>query len=191
MKKSEARDILGVDSLEDISGIKAAFRNLCHQHHPDIGGDRAMFEQIQIAYKRLTNDEDLSPDVGRAYSELLSAFENVISSTKLPNTIDLMYRVNEVIERAINSIDNNITALSFEEEKINIVLRRLKCKTNHNPITLALTDKSESINDTIADLRYQKSILELSLVLSKNYSYNFDSTTANSNPFSNFKLSLS
>lgn len=46
-------DILGVahDATED--QIKQAYKKLAREHHPDKGGDKAKFQEIQHAYETL------------------------------------------------------------------------------------------------------------------------------------------
>ena len=47
-------EILNVATNADTSEIKKAYRSLSLQHHPDKGGDAAVFNQISLAYKALS-----------------------------------------------------------------------------------------------------------------------------------------
>lgn len=49
-------DILGVDKKATQDDIKKAFRKLAQKHHPDKGGDEAMFKEITEAYSVLGDD---------------------------------------------------------------------------------------------------------------------------------------
>lgn len=51
-------DILGVPQNCEQDEIRVAYRRMAKLHHPDAGGDREMFEEIQIAYKRLSDPKD-------------------------------------------------------------------------------------------------------------------------------------
>lgn len=53
MRNSEARKILGVNQTDSPEEIKAAYRKLAMKHHPDRGGDQAMFVKIKDAYETL------------------------------------------------------------------------------------------------------------------------------------------
>lgn len=48
---------LGVDRNATPEDIKRAYRKLANQHHPDKGGDTAMFQKIQTAYETLSDPQ--------------------------------------------------------------------------------------------------------------------------------------
>lgn len=48
---------LGVEKNSNPDEIKKAYRKLASKHHPDKGGDTAMFQQIQIAYDTLSDPD--------------------------------------------------------------------------------------------------------------------------------------
>jgi curved DNA-binding protein len=48
-------DILGVKSTAEPDEIKRAYRKLASQHHPDKGGDVAKFQEIEQAYRTLSD----------------------------------------------------------------------------------------------------------------------------------------
>ncbi len=50
-------DVLGVATDANESDIKKAYRKLASQHHPDKGGDKKQFQQIQEAYDTLGDNQ--------------------------------------------------------------------------------------------------------------------------------------
>lgn len=48
---------LGVDKTSSPDEIKKAYRKLASQHHPDKGGDTAMFQKIEEAYRILSDPQ--------------------------------------------------------------------------------------------------------------------------------------
>lgn len=47
--------VLGVDQKASADEIKRAYRKLASQHHPDKGGDKTRFQEIQAAYDTLSD----------------------------------------------------------------------------------------------------------------------------------------
>jgi curved DNA-binding protein CbpA len=48
-------EIIGVERTATDDAIRAAFRSLARQHHPDVGGDAARFTEIARAYEVLSD----------------------------------------------------------------------------------------------------------------------------------------
>ena len=54
---SEYYNILGVNKNASEDEIKQAYRNLAKTHHPDKGGNKEKFQEIQEAYDTLSDPQ--------------------------------------------------------------------------------------------------------------------------------------
>ena len=52
---SDYYDILGISKSASDDEIKNAYRKLAKTHHPDKGGDKNKFQEIQTAYETLSD----------------------------------------------------------------------------------------------------------------------------------------
>lgn len=53
-QRPEALETLGLPDTASKDDIRQRYRQLVQQHHPDKGGDPAVFQEVQAAYERLT-----------------------------------------------------------------------------------------------------------------------------------------
>jgi hypothetical protein len=55
-KREEARELLGVGDTLDIDEINKKYKQLARDHHPDMGGDTKIFQEINNAHKLLKRE---------------------------------------------------------------------------------------------------------------------------------------
>ena len=53
-------ETLGIPKTASPEEIKRAYRKLASQHHPDKGGDTAKFQQVEEAYRILSDPQKRS-----------------------------------------------------------------------------------------------------------------------------------
>jgi DnaJ-class molecular chaperone len=76
---------LGVDRNASPDEIKRAYRKLASQHHPDKGGDKAKFQDIQAAYDTLSNPDKRAqydnpqPQFGGGFNGAPPGFEDIFA----------------------------------------------------------------------------------------------------------------
>ncbi len=61
MDVDRALERLGLDRSCDIAQVKRSFRRLAHDHHPDRGGDSAVFAELSLAYRTLLEQHEARP----------------------------------------------------------------------------------------------------------------------------------
>ena len=54
---SKPHEILGIAIDAPKDEIRRAYKRLAHKHHPDRGGDPAMFDQVNKAYKSMNSEQ--------------------------------------------------------------------------------------------------------------------------------------
>lgn len=57
MSKRDCYEVLGIERSASADEIKKAYRKLASKHHPDKGGDKEAFQEIQSAYDTLSDDQ--------------------------------------------------------------------------------------------------------------------------------------
>lgn len=73
-------DILGISKNANQDDIKSAYRKLAREHHPDKGGDKEKFQQIQEAYEHLIDPQKRNTyDNGSSHSSTQSTFHTHFS----------------------------------------------------------------------------------------------------------------
>jgi curved DNA-binding protein CbpA len=61
-------------SCKTIDEAKKLYRELCKQHHPDVGGDAAIMSQINEEYSKFTPTGNRSEDMRWSYQEAFNRF---------------------------------------------------------------------------------------------------------------------
>jgi curved DNA-binding protein len=82
-------DVLGVEKTATADEIKRAYRRLASQHHPDKGGDTEKFQQIEEAYRILSDAEKR-----REYDNPVSFFnQHARHSSSAPFNFDDIFQM--------------------------------------------------------------------------------------------------
>lgn len=61
LSREEALRVLALATTADVHDVKRAYRRLARQHHPDLGGDPEVFQELQQAFERLADDTTATP----------------------------------------------------------------------------------------------------------------------------------
>lgn len=67
-------------SCKTLEELKKQYRDLCRQHHPDLGGDEETMKQINLEYERLVRAGSFAEEMARAGTdeEVETAFRELL-----------------------------------------------------------------------------------------------------------------
>lgn len=128
---------LGILRNSNQDEIKKAYRKLASQHHPDKGGDKAKFQEIQEAYSVLSDEQkranydNPSQQVNNAWDNVPPDFEHFFSQfggmfggrpTQRPRNKNINLHTRVTLEQAFNGADliSDITLPSGKVQTINV-----------------------------------------------------------------------
>lgn len=118
--------VLGVANDSDEKAIKKAYYKLSFKHHPDKGGDPAVFAEMTEAYDVLCSDErkdyDLKSRFGAAYNEYYEFFDiNIDVDYETERDRLNRFKKNEVLDIYMDVEEGFSGTLEYE--------RWVRCKT--------------------------------------------------------------
>lgn len=173
--------ILGVSTTSNPAQIKGAYRRLAKKHHPDKGGDPAIFGEISRAYAVLsdpvkrakydaTGDEGGADNSRRDILQLIAvALEGVISDLDRAATQNIPLSVREILEAQVSAIENSLRAMAEVRNKVLKLANRITPKQpgGEDVISPMIKDKitsldslGVSLNRQLADLRAAIAIVD-------------------------------
>ena len=137
--KTNYYDDLQLSSNASKDEIKAAYKRLAKQHHPDKGGNAADFERIKRAYEILSNPEtrarfDRGDEIEEVETKRQAAIGNLEKVTRdvlsgvgfMPEHSDLISLLRAEINEVTLHIQQDIENVEHDIGKMDIVTGRLK-----------------------------------------------------------------
>ena len=97
--------VLGIESTANTDEIKRAYHKAALQHHPDRGGDKTKFQQIQKAYDSLNSKEDETMDMGLGTNFFESLFGGSFGSMSRERTRPKTVGPNKVHDIGVSLVD--------------------------------------------------------------------------------------
>ena len=177
-------DVLGVATDATRKEIKARYKKLAIENHPDKGGDEATFQRIKDAYETLSNTESREyfdthghgpkpggqNEQGRVIGKIMNHVQNWLQAP--PNAVDANL-INH-IERCLNG---ELEALNIEREKAIAGRKRIdhardKMISAPDDIIGSFFDtKIQEIDDFHIKADVENELLDQALILISDYSW--------------------
>lgn len=182
-------EVLGVDRDAGVAKIKAAYRALSREHHPDKGGDEAKFLEIKEAFDILsdsarrerydrtgrTDADRVTPEAIRSAMEVM--IDTVINAERPDGTTDdpcwedIRVKVILSIKSGRREVTANIKQVEKKLKRTRLLAKRFKSKQEHDPVGEIFKSRIESME---FQLNQHRDAMQLSVELEKafeNYSY--------------------
>lgn len=177
-------EVLGIEPCATLKEIKAAYRILSKEYHPDKGGDAEKFQRLQNAYDVLSNPERrarydqtgrtdesaATPEKVKAY--LRQTMNIVIEATRNDGTTDdpcwenILGKMLMSLVAGRVPLNSNITSAKRKLDRTNQLIKRFKLKSGQDfdPVGDALREEKKRLEQ---ELRGYDDAMELSLAVEK------------------------
>jgi len=180
-------EILCVHPDSNQKMIKSAYRNLCKIHHPDKGGNKEKFQQIQEAYRVLSNaisrnEYDRTgkiPEASRVESEasqaIVQLFRHKIDQLARDSSWSPTSQL-KVIDTILSEVNMKMTQVNREIVNVDKTVIRLNSqagkvtsKGEDNLYSAALNSMIEECHNSLATLKHDLAVMEKVIELLSSY----------------------
>lgn len=186
-------EILDIPAEADQDAIKAAYRELCKQHHPDVGGDPDKFIEIQKAYEVLTDSamrrmfddlgvmpgtpefqliSDAMQHIANMFSTLIRAMEieafvreNILDTLRAANLKEQMNH-----QQAVNDLDRTKARILRAKQ---IIQKQVKKKKANSPnlFLRVLDDKIKEVDQALLPEKHAVEVMKKTRELLDEYEF--------------------
>ena len=179
-------DVLGVNKDATKEQIKKAHRKGVKENHPDKGGDKELFQTIQLAYDILGSDKKREHYDTTGETEIKDAFQERFASfileVLIPEieksddlNIDLIGHGIGVLREELQKANDAIKEYSKHVEKIEkSILRVSKENEGVNFLSMMIEEKVRQYKSKIAMAQSMVEFYERALEEMREYKYEFD-----------------
>jgi DnaJ-class molecular chaperone len=167
--------------------IKAAYRSLAQQHHPDKGGDKAAFQAIQEAYAILSDDErraeyDLTGQIRQQGPTLRERAMGVISDIigevlddVDPDFDNVLQKAERIIKDGIANLVKQEAKLTAQRGKVEKAIKRTAAKEGKDDIVShVLVHLLEKVDGPLKETVRNKAMCEMALTILQDHAYTVD-----------------
>jgi curved DNA-binding protein CbpA len=177
-------DILGVSKTATVEEIKAKYKSLAQQHHPDKGGDPEIFKEIKNAYEVLSDpvnrkkyDTTAHYDLGtrlrhQALEQLSRLFFNLLPNIN-PDLDDLILIMKNESRKEKQNINNNINACNGYIFRLKKIINKIKKKNDQGENLLKMFAETQLKNheNELQNFIRQIQIVDIVIEILEDYQY--------------------
>lgn len=177
-------DILGVSKNATFEEIKAKYKSLAQQHHPDKGGDSELFKQIKNAYEILSDPinrkrydttgqfETKSSLRDSALEQLSRIFFNLIPNIN-PETDDPILIMKNESRREKENVNHNINECNGRMFKLKKIINKIKRKNNdgENLLRMFAENQLKNHENELQNYIRQIQIIDTIIEILEDYQY--------------------
>jgi len=177
-------DILEISSNASFEEIKAKYKSLAQQHHPDKGGDPEFFKTIKNAYEILIDPvsrerydttgqfENLPNIRNQALDQLSRLFFSLVPNINA-DVDDLIQIMRNESYREKQNINNNINVCNGYIFKLKKVIRKIQ-KTNpdgENLLKMFAETQLKRHENELQNFTYQIQVINIVIEILEDYHY--------------------
>ena len=181
--------VLGINNQEaTIEEIRKQYRDLSKTHHPDKGGDKAVFAELAKAYEILSDkirrkmfDEQgiINPTEKldkQSEALLQQLFQNIISKVGLTGvlTIDVIGEMKNMIGNGLGIVDKKQNDAEENIRAANKVLGKFKFKNKKNPIQSMIHQDINKNGAVVTQCNSDREVAKRTRMLLKDYTFDFE-----------------
>ena len=175
-------NILEVDETATKDDIKQSYRNKSKKHHPDKqGGDKDKFQEIQLAYKVLSNDDSRKrydetgqtgkPDIHSAFAQYIS--QSMDEILKNPTDLNILELLKSGTKQNISNAEKNLADLINKESRLSKIIIKFKVKKGNDIIGNVLNANLKVLQQQINQNKDGIQTLKDFYDILNNYDYDF------------------
>lgn len=183
-------EVLGIERGATLPEIKAAYLKKRSTTHPDKGGRKEEFDEVQRAFMVLSDPERRQRyDEGGEHADqdeaaLVALFETIVDASPDVDNFDL-------IERAVDTVVDTELGAVKQKKKIELQIRRYKIaekrirrkdKKEHNPLRAAMTRKVAQCEAQLLQIDVGIAACKRLLKALECYTYKYDATGGTHQP---------
>ena len=177
-------DILGVSKNATFEEIKAKYKSLAQQHHPDKGGDPELFKEIKNAYEVLSDPvnrkkydttghyESGTSLRDQALEQLSRLFFNLLPNIN-PDLDDLILIMKNESRREKLNINNNINMCNGYIFRLKKIIKKIKKKNDQGENLLKMFAENQLKNheNELENFIRQIQIVDMVIEMLEDYQY--------------------